>query len=124
MSKKLYHCPMCGHTPMVEVMKKNKQLTRYKVICSCGIMTAGCIEKKNAVIRWNTRHQPAHETVEQWEERTGQTYPDDGPVWGLLPWVDVIDYELSTKHHLIIQGFPMDKLFVATHHGKPEDHTS
>lgn len=64
---------------------------------------------------------PKHETVEQWEERTGATYPDDGPVWlysnnnptyhkrWLLKTHE--DAKLS-KHYC--------KIVVANHHGKPE----
>ncbi len=33
-----------------------------------------------------TRHTPKHETVSDWEKRTGETYPDDRLVWS---WEDL-----------------------------------
>ncbi len=67
--------------------------------------------------------QPKHETVQQWEERTGMAYPDDGPVWlridsGLWPcgWI------LRTKEEWL-NGYNDEQAIVviANEHGRPED---
>ncbi len=65
---------------------------------------------------------PKHETVEQWEKRTGESYPDDGPVW----WrYETCDNDEPWKHHIysIRHSFKNSKLqiIVANHHGKPEE---
>lgn len=59
---------------------------------------------------------PKHETVEEWEKRTGETYPDDAPCyrfkmgkWHLDLWEDCIT---DIAHGV--------KVIVANHHGKPE----
>ena len=38
------------------------------------------LSEEEAVESWNKRYTPKHETVEAWEKRTGENYPDDGPV--------------------------------------------
>jgi len=66
-----------------------------------------------------------YETVEQWEERTGKTYPDDGPVWvyegndyeldnqtGNEEWVLCLYDQVKNDYHSIV---------VANHQGKPEE---
>lgn len=60
---------------------------------------------------------PKYETVEQWEKRTGESYPDDGPCyrfklgqWHLDMWIDCI---ADVAHGV--------KVIVANHHGKPKE---
>ncbi len=64
---------------------------------------------------------PKHETVDQWEKRTGETYPDDGPVyvWSvnnptcLKRWV-LMEYSFSGWYRSTC------KIIVANHNGKSE----
>lgn len=74
---------------------------------------------------WEKLITPAHETVEQWEERTGETYPDDGPVWMEIYNCNGLNGGLTL--HLVTwniarQSEPLitPRIIVATHHGKPE----
>ena len=60
---------------------------------------------------------PKHETVEQWETRTGESYPEDAPVWYWDEeyYSDCGEYLLTTW-----EDYSPDKsLYVANHHGKP-----
>jgi hypothetical protein len=83
----------------------------YGQLCSCS--------------EWVKTTEPKHETVQVWEERTGETYPDDGPVWScyrnllsannevywkIEEWEETKQYEWDSPKPAI----------VATHHGKPE----
>ena len=67
---------------------------------------------------------PKHETVQQWEERTGDIYPDDGPVWMEIYNCNGLNGGLTL--HLVTwniarQSEPLitPRIIVATHHGKP-----
>jgi len=66
-----------------------------------------------------------HEKVSEWEERTGETYPDDGPVWfkGVAWECDWTcrDYE-QVQVRCEINNEPMTNYYVivANHHGKPD----
>lgn len=70
---------------------------------------------------WERMRTPEHETVEQWEERTGETYPDDGPVyvWTVnnptcrKRW-RLMEYNYSKSYRDVCE------IIVANHHGKPE----
>lgn len=66
---------------------------------------------------------PKHETVGEWEKRTGESYPDDGPVfvkekqiyggwmeWKLKPYIK----SMKDLHPAFW------RVVIATHHGKPE----
>ncbi len=63
-----------------EFGEKYKLEHRYKYSRALGFY-AGYMANK-------TRHTPKHETVDQWEKRTGETYPDDRLVWS---WEDLIN---------------------------------
>ena len=56
---------------------------------------------------------PKHETVEQWEERTGETYPDDGPVW----YKPVTKYNYELIIYRKVKNWSI--VYVANHNGKP-----
>lgn len=62
----------------------------------------------------NDNHEPISETVDQWESRTGETYPDDGPVWRKDTLFDAngeyVTYTLTTWE---------DYKQSANHNGKP-----
>ena len=77
MSEKLRECPFCGS----EVKMEFPALHRYRINCAnCALVMWDDTENK-LIKMWNTRHEPKHETVAEWEKRTGEIYPDDGPVW-------------------------------------------
>lgn len=77
---------------------------------------------------------PKHETVEEWEARTGKSYPDDAPVWFKETEKDDKGewyyYKLDTyKGHLPYgsdgavskwKDLNKDNFIVANHHGKPK----
>jgi len=78
-------------------------------------------------------NQPKHETVEQWEERTGETYPDDGPVWMLQiypkldnTWWSLVEYSEHKRWNRLRKDAGLSngeiRLIVANHHGKPASH--
>jgi len=72
---------------------------------------------------WNTRHEPKHETVEQWEERTGETYPDDAPVWYHYRYIMLKNKEeWKVEMWGDCKGCEWDRdnpAIVANHQGKP-----
>jgi hypothetical protein len=62
---------------------------------------------------------PKHETVEQWEDRTGEVYPDDGAVWVLYTFTETA---IRVKPYWTLKeydGYSRSEI-VANHHGKPE----
>lgn len=77
---------------------------------------------------------PKHETVEQWETRTGESYPGDGPVWvkrshkdneGEYSWWELNTYKASIpwgSKEVVYKFMKLNKdnFVVANHHGKPE----
>lgn len=62
---------------------------------------------------------PKQETIEQWEKRTGEAYPDEKDVWS---WEDkieawtIIPYQIYKEIIEDIDGSPY-----VFHHGKPEE---
>lgn len=68
----------------------------------------------------NSMNIPKHETVEQWEKRKGEIYPDDGPVYpadifgGKPCYKDCRSYRDAK-----IQNWRI--ISIANHHGKPND---
>ena len=80
----------------------------YGQLCSCS--------------EWEKTSEPPHETVDQWEKRTGETYPDDGPVW-IKTHVDLtlnsFRWVLSTYSGYSDWDIGKDRFYVANHHGKP-----
>ncbi len=70
--------------------------------------------------KMESMRQPEHETVEQWEKRTGEVYPDDGPAWH--------NSMICGKKTLIISEYSYYKkrgidnyCIIANHYGKPEE---
>jgi hypothetical protein len=63
---------------------------------------------------------PKHETVEEWEKRTGESYPDDAPVYFRIK--DCRDSEWKLHYTTIKNSFKNTELdmIIANHHGKPE----
>jgi len=61
---------------------------------------------------------PKHETVEQWESRTGEKYPDDGPVY--FKMVEGDEFNLTDYGWSKIFKLKEITVIVANHHGKPE----
>jgi len=71
------------------------------------------------------------ETVEEWEDRTLKTYPDDAPVWiQIFKGREWIHY-LYSSAKIVRNNYMNDKVntysipvvcnvIVANHHGKPE----
>ncbi len=116
MSEKLIECPFCG-SEAEHISKPNVEIIQC-TLCDMGRAYEGSGDALIAM--WNTRHEPTHETVEQWEERTGETYPDDGPVWVWTvnnpscrkKWV-LMSYSLSVVYDNTC------KITIANHHGKP-----
>ena len=139
MSDKLRECPVCGSQARLIKASEDKRRQTNKIYCTnrpCISITRAAMHGEEDIIRiWNTRHQPAHETVEQWEERTGKSYPDDGPVWR----TEVLEDSKGkyTVHHLttwknykpygstevIEKWLKSNQPIIATHHGKPKDIT-
>ncbi len=67
-------------TKLITSMNNNIALNHYKEIDGIKYNLISNTELINIVKDFITS-VPKHETVEQWEKRTGQIYPDDGPVW-------------------------------------------
>ncbi|MCP4988530.1 MAG: hypothetical protein GY928_21500 [Colwellia sp.] len=87
--------------------KKNKNSSDLKVISAIALVCGMAEEYLNT---------PKHETVEQWKNRTGESYPDDGPVWTFSPCEKEWQlYSLKELEHTICET-----VYVANHHGKPE----
>ncbi len=75
--------------------------------------------------KWDEEYTPKHETVSDWEKRTGEIFPNDGPVWSIgfdsRP-IELVEYSVFRDMRLIgekIGDHPY--CIVANHHGKPED---
>lgn len=81
---------------------------------------------------WEKLIQPKHETVAEWEKRTGKTYPDDGPVWRieiledsrgsftvhyLVTWQQ---YKPYASPEVLAKWLKLHQPIVATHHGRPD----
>jgi len=87
---------------------------------------------------FNSQH-PKHETVEEWENRTGKVYPDDGPVWMSTSYQKSMGgglfYELVTKKRAYDKSkfssvwsddeikafYKKNPVYIANEHGKPEE---
>ena len=121
MNEKLRECPFCG--------SKADSWAEFdidRVGCSNDCCIAYSWPDGVDPVTWNTRHQPTHETVQQWEERTGQTYPDDGPVWS--SYKDLLREPIKIEWRLelwkCVKEWEWDSpclSIVATHHGKPNE---
>ncbi|TET97705.1 MAG: hypothetical protein E3J23_08485 [Candidatus Stahlbacteria bacterium] len=125
MNDKLRECPRCGSKAILKSANEDNRRQTNQIECTnkpCITLTRAAMHGEEDIIKlWNTRHEPTHETVDQWEERTGESYPDDGPVWGLYH----NDMKSTKKwklyeHKKAIYNFTVSKCIVATHHGKPE----
>ncbi len=69
----LRECPYCGSKSIREEYKFKDIITRYHsrycITChDCEASVSRRIKEK-AIKAWNNRHEPKHETVEQWVER-------------------------------------------------------
>jgi len=66
-----------------------------------------------------------HETVEQWEDRTGETYPNSAPVYARYGEM-IPRHEWALMEHHSIKGAdqsteePLVEIIVATCYGKPD----
>ena len=68
---------------------------------------------------------PKQETVKEWENRTGESYPDDAPIW-LSEKVAVENgkwsvYRLKEYGRYKNSSREYWKVIVANHRGKPEE---
>jgi hypothetical protein len=62
---------------------------------------------------------PKHETVEQWESRTGESYPDYAPIWFYCR-KDPIGFDWLPECYGVTRIYPtILKSVVRNHHGKP-----
>ena len=68
---------------------------------------------------------PKHETIEQLEERTGETYPDDAPVWSSyrdVAKLSTIEWKLEQWGECKPWEWDSPKpSIVANQHGKPDN---
>lgn len=71
-------------------------------------------EKLGTIVKNNSIHK--QETVEQWEERTGEKYPSDAPVWF---YGNDNNYHLDEYLDVAWLDRSAHPLIVANHHGKP-----
>ncbi len=93
------------------------ELIRYDFVRDCGF----CEDDNGVWIRYEAVEKyitPKHETVEEWENRTGDSYPDDGPVYAKLK--EGNDWGLATYDWTTIFKDNAMDVIVANHHGKPE----
>lgn len=89
------------------------------------------VDLKDVIELINT---PKHETVEEWETRTGESYPDDAPVyfreenedskgkwyfWKLSTYKQAIPWGSDEAIKKWMEKYK-DDFVVANHHGKPE----
>lgn len=73
-------CPFCGND---KIGSKYDAYGFWHIGCGrCEVFVSNK-ERSAATTVWNTRTPalPDPCTVEQWEEITGETFPDDGAVW-------------------------------------------
>ena len=111
--EKLRECPICGHTDLLYSIIDYNTKHGHTGCRACGISVVAATHTL-ADNKWNTRHEPKHETVQAWESRTGETYPDDGPVW----YKNGYDYYLCESND--IKNIFKINCIVATSHGKPD----
>ncbi len=80
-------CPCCKGTPELQDPNPeptNASMSEYYVEClGCGLSSGTHEFMDEAIKAWNTRtpELPNPCSVEQWEEITGETFPDDGIVF-------------------------------------------
>ena len=125
MNYKLEGCPFCGSDEM--------DWADHREGCYLKMMDELLEGKENhspykVATGWNTRYEPKHETVEQWEERTGETYPEMRGFW----WIDQdMDFfkengyhrlrPIENKYQSYKKKYPEYVFIVANHHGKPHN---
>lgn len=79
----------------------------------------GCVYGLNSPkYNWEVYEIPQYETVQQWEARTGEKYPDDGPVWHNAMICGLKTLIISRYGFYKERGID-NYVVVATHHGKP-----
>lgn len=121
-------CPECSGNIIdpIKTMVSNGELKEVIECESCHDLFVRDSFIKLWDISYNTAHQDQskHETVQQWEERTGETYPDDGPVWSCSKysrgWHLQLWKQCKFDLEIDIDGSVEIEVAVATHHGKPE----
>lgn len=138
MSDKLRECPFCGS---YEKLFKYHSENCFLLLLTDALTCDAEVSQEESLNSWNTRHQPPHETVEQWEKRTGETYPDDGPIyvryrvyegsdqntvneddwtewmWTVMFWHDYEKFSSVLDSEYI--DWEIGDAYVANHHGKP-----
>lgn len=68
---------------------------------------------------------PKHETVSEWEKRTGDNYPDDAPVYVWTVNNPTHEKRWVLKEHCFSKiDKECCKVIIANHHGKPEKETN
>lgn len=79
--KNIEACPFCGSEKIASIISSTGK--SYIVGCASCEATVQALTEDCSIKTWNTRHKfpETWETVEQWEKRTGKTYPDDGPIY-------------------------------------------
>jgi hypothetical protein len=120
----LRECPFCGSSD-IDLFRIGKT-NQIRIECN------GCrISKTQKFLRltpekikglmaekWNTRiATPKHETVEEWESRTGGSYPLTAPVYFWDNFYVGACWSLKEYGKVNKTGL---KMIVANHHGKPE----
>lgn len=121
---------------LVVLQSECKSLVVGKSIKLTGYMTSidaieSAILLLELIKKIEDKPEPKHETVERWEKRTGETYPDDGPVWvnyqilkenrtewKLTTYEDIKQWDkIAFKYNTETS----EMCIVANHHGKPND---
>ena len=67
---------------------------------------------------------PKHETISEWENRTGESYPDEAPVWlnekEAVKNGEWIGWSLKVYEQVKGKSPEYWKVIIANHHGKPK----
>lgn len=105
-----------------------KRFNYYDIACTKNEMNVGMNIENIILDLFDGIHPPPkHETVEQWENRTGQVYPDDGPVWYMDAASDDYDLVVYRPAKMLLTMFNYKaeiQIIVANHHGKPKEITN
>lgn len=108
MSEKLRNCPFCREGLIIDERFENNQVARKY---ACGHLTIESVPI------------PKYETVTDWETRTGEIYPTDGPVWTFyLPLMEKNSGVWELETWVECKGWEWDNIkptVVANHHGRP-----
>jgi hypothetical protein len=112
MSENLRECPHCGGVASVVTKHKRAGIINYIICMKCGIRTPPSTTAEIPREKWNTRHDPPHETVEKnLYEAIDCDYgnPDKSKL-----------YKIDLKNGLSTDAIKaLEEWYV--HHGKPEE---